>query len=88
MEEAGAEPAGRVSAVNSGTASLPTSLPGWCCGGVRGEVRGGKRYWAYAALEQWLAAGCGGVEFAVLGGFGGGVEAHGVWGRGCEVVRL
>jgi hypothetical protein len=28
------------------------------------------------------------VEFAVLGGFGGGVEAHGVWGRGCEVVRL
>lgn len=30
--EAGAEPGGRVWALNSGAASLPTRTPGLCCG--------------------------------------------------------
>lgn len=40
VRSGGAVPAGRVCALNSGAASLPTFTPGACCGGLlAGELR-------------------------------------------------
>lgn len=37
----GAEPGGRVCALNSGTVSLPTRTPGWCWHGRKRQVLAG-----------------------------------------------
>ena len=59
--------------------------------GWRREKRGEGREGTYAALQHGFAAGGGGVEFAVLSGFGGivdVVETHDGWSGRRGVVRL
>ena len=48
--DAGAVPAGRVCALNSGTASLPTSFPGWCWGLLVGFDNG--MFWSLVVLKE------------------------------------